>query len=555
MAKIPKYFSVELLLLVAIAIAVLIRIINLGSREFWYDEVLSLLLSTGQRSLYKHPGDTPIVLAQYLPALSLPPEKGLGDILITAEKLLKGLVKEPHPPLFFIGQHLWLRLFGNSEAAMRSLVATFSIGAIGSAYGLGRRLLGYRGGLLLAALLGLNPYYLFHSLNVRMYGSLVFWTVLTTWALFELIHINNQNRSPQTEPKILHSKWFWSVSLIGAIAAGLMTFYYFACLLIVLAALVPLLDRRRWWQYALCFGTGVLINIPWVWWGTRQQMRNADLERFATASGWLETTLQHLQDVARTLGTYLILGDWVSISPPISVTIVGIGAIAILLALSINLWQRQQRQILGIALMLGIAPLLLMLGMDVVTGKFTLGFGWGRSVIFILPGCLLLLAVWIEKAAGKWRKTAAIALLLLYLGISASDFSIRNRWMFHQIADIIEQNQKVPTLIVMNSTAWGHVLRLAYYLPPTSPVMLLAQSSDKLAPALQKTLAANSDRYQRILWLDSDRPVWGEPSTTEEKKQVRQVLDGQFQLKGTQQLFGTWELDNFDLSLYERNPN
>ncbi|OKH22033.1 hypothetical protein NIES593_13950 [Hydrococcus rivularis NIES-593] len=554
MPKILKHFSVELLLLVAIAIAVIIRIINLGSREFWYDEVLSLLLSTGQKGLYKHPDDTPVVLAQYLGALNLPSEKGLGDILATGEKLLKGLVKEPHPPLFFIGQHLWLRLFGNSEAAMRSLVATFSIGAIGSAYGLGRCLLGYRGGLLLAALLGLNPYYLFHSLNVRMYGSLVFWVILTTWALFELIYLNNPNRSPQTESKILKSKWFWSVILIGAIAAGLMTFYYFACLLIVLAALVLLLDRRQWWQYTLCFVGGVLINIPWVWWGTRQQLRNADLERFETASGWLETTPQHLQDFARTLGTHLILGDWVSILPPTLATIAGIGAIAILFACSLDLWQRQQRQILGIALMLGIVPLLLMLGMDVATGKFTLGFGWGRSVIFILPGCLFLLTVWIEKAARKWRKLAAIALLLLYLSISASDFSLRNRWMFHQIADIIEQNQKATTLIVMNSTAWGHVLRLAYYLPPTSSVMLLARPSDELAPVLQKTLAPDRDRYQRILWLDSARPVWGESSTTEEKKQLRQVLDGQFQLKKTQQLFGTWELDRFNLSLYERNP-
>ncbi|AFY76869.1 putative membrane protein [Pleurocapsa sp. PCC 7327] len=554
MAKIPKYFSVELLLLVAIAIAVLIRIINLGSREFWYDEVLSLLLSTGQKGLYKHPDDTPVVLTQYLGALNLPSEKGLGDILATGEKLLKGLVKEPHPPLFFIGQHLWLRLFGNSETAMRSLVAIFSIGAIGSAYGLGRCLLGYRGGLLLAALLGLNPYYLFHSLNVRMYGSLVFWVILTTWALFELIHLNNQNRSPQTESKILKSKWFWSVILIGAIAAGLMTFYYFACLLIVLAALMLLLDRRQWRQYALCFGGGVIINVPWTLWGTRQQLRNADLERFETASGWLETTLQHLQDFARTLGTHLILGDWVSILPPTLATIAGIGAIAILLACSLDLWQRQQRQILGIALMLGIVPLLLMLGMDVATGKFTLGFGWGRSVIFILPGCLFLLTVWIERAAGKWRKIAAIALLLLYLSISASDFSIRNRWMFHQIADIIEQNQKATTLIVMNSTAWGHVLRLAYYLPPTSSVMLLARPSDELAPVLQKTLVPDRDRYQRILWLDSARPVWGESSTTEEKNQLRQVLDGQFQLKKTQQLFGTRELDHFNLSLYERNP-
>ena len=544
-----RRFSLEWFLLIAIAIAVLLRIINLGSREFWYDEVLSLLLSSGQKSLYKNPNDVPVALAQYLPALNLPVEQGLGDLLATAEKLLKGLVKEPHPPLFFIGQHLWLRLFGNSEAAMRSLVALYSVGAIGCAYGLGRCLLGYRGGLLFAALLGLNPYYLFHSLNVRMYSSLVFWTILTAWTLLELISINQKTPLPPTKPKAIAM-----FVLTVAIAAGLMTFYYFAVVLIALAVLVLWLDRRLWWQYALCFGTGVLINVPWVLWGTRQQLSNADLERFAATGDWLATSRQHLQDFVKTLGTHLILGDWVNIAPFSLINIAGISAIAILLLGSISLWQQNQRQILGIALMLGIIPLLFMLGMDIVTKKFTLGFGDGRSVIFVLPGFLLLIAAWLERGLRKGREIIALALLLMYLTISAADFGLRHRWMFHQIADIIEQNPNTPTSIIMNSTAWGHVLRLVYYLPPTAPVTLLAQQSDKLASAVEATLDSNK-RPERILWLDSARPVWGEPSTEQEKKQIQQILDSQFQLKKTEKLLGTWELDNFNLSVYERNPN
>ncbi len=50
---------------------------------------------------------------------------------------------------------------------------------MGSAYGLGRVVLGHRGGLLLAALLGINPFYLFHSLNLRMYAPLVLWATLS----------------------------------------------------------------------------------------------------------------------------------------------------------------------------------------------------------------------------------------------------------------------------------------------------------------------------------------------------------------------------------------
>ena len=542
MSKILKYISWEWLLLGAIAMAVILRIINLGSREFWYDEVLSLLLSTGKKSLYSTPRDVPVAIASYQTLFSLPVENSLNDIVSTLEKLLKGLVAEPHPPLFYLGQHLWLRLFGNSEVAMRSLPTLYSIGAIGCAYGMGRYLLGHRGGLLFAALLGLNPFYLFHSLNVRMYCPLVFWTVLGSWAFLETSRKENK-------PK---KRWFWSLILIFSVAAGFMTFYYFLFFVASLGVLVLLRDRQKWWQYAIELSIGVLIPVPWLLWGTRQQLNNADLGRFAAGSNWLETTSKHIQGIINTLTPQLIWGDWVAIMPSGVIILSGIVAIALLIAVSIHLWQQNNRQLLVVALCFGIVPFLMMVVVDVISGKFTVGFGWGRSLIFILPGCLFLLTIWIEKAAGQWKAITALALLLFYLTVNVTDFSWRSRWMFHRIADIIEQETAQPTLVAMNSSAWGHVLRLAYYLPLESPVMLLAQNSAKLADALDKNLVAQSQSYQYILWLDSDRPVWGSPATEMEKKQVEQTLVKQFELIKTERLIGTWELDNFTANLYQR---
>jgi uncharacterized membrane protein len=213
MNKLGKYSLLELCFIVAIAIAIVLRIINLGSREFWYDEVLSLLLSTGQKKFYTHPGDVPIVLVNYQPLLSLPLEKSFSDVFQTLEMLIKGLVAEPHPPLFYLGQHFWLRLFGNSVTAMRSLPAIYSIGTIFCVYNLGRKLLGYRGGLLLAALLGLNPFFLFHSLNVRMYCGLVFWAVLSSWATIELVENRNQKlKSSNSKQQLLRQNIIWSIT-------------------------------------------------------------------------------------------------------------------------------------------------------------------------------------------------------------------------------------------------------------------------------------------------------------------------------------------------------
>jgi uncharacterized membrane protein len=550
-------------LLSGIAIAVLLRLVHLSSREFWYDEVLSLLLSTGQKTSYSTPKELPVTLAEYTALLSLPVENGIGAIPATLKKLLQGLAGEPHPPLFFLGQHLWLRLFGNGVAATRSLNVLFSIGAIGSAYGLGRRLLGDQGGLLLAALLGTNAYYLFHSLNVRMYGPLLLWVILSAWAALELIEPKRltvpDKEYKDGEGSSLYTKLLWNLVFIGSITAGFLTFYYFAFFIVALAVLVLWLDRQHWWQHGLRFMAGIALMIPWVLWGTRQQLRNADLERFGGTQTWMETVGKHIEGVVQTLGIHLVLGDWITSLPLVSATIAGVGAIAFLVVCSIRLWRQQHYRVLGVALLLGIFPLALALMVDIVKGQFTVGFGWGRSMIFILPGCLLLIAAWIERTMGKWRPLAAAIVLGFYLVISIGDFTLRDRRMFHQIADFIEQEPNTPTLIAMNSQAWGHVLRLAYYIPPDLPVTLLAQSPAKLAPALEKTLDTQTGNFPRVLWLDSGDPVWSEPETQAEKLQFQQniqtTLTSEYELVKTQPLVGTMDIDQFTVHLYQRSQS
>lgn len=571
MNKLKKYSLWELCLIIAIAIAVILRIITLDNREFWYDEVLSLLLSTGQKKLYEHPNDLPLVLANYKSLLALPIETSFGDTLQTWVKVIKGLVAEPHPPLFYLGQHLWLRLFGNSVAAMRSLPALYSVGAIFFAYGLGRKLLGYRGGLLLAALLGLNPFFFFHSLNVRMYCGLVFWTILSGWATIELVINRQQKLNSQTQNhNFLRSNLIWSFVLVLSATAGFMTFYYFLFWLASLGILVILLDfytaiklkpksvfintlkAKTWQQQSLLLISSVIITIPWLLWGTKQQLNNADLERFKAGNNLLQTIWQHIEGILTALGVNLLIGDWASIAPQIIINLAGLIAIIILAASIIFLWRKQYYQLLLIALSLSLLPLILMVVIDVISGKFTVGFGFGRSLIFILPGCLLLLVAAISKMSTRWQTYTAIALLICYFSTNIADYSLRSRQMFHNLADIIQQQPNTPTLIIMNSTAWGHVLRLAYYLPETSPIELLAQPSAKLNQALKQTLQNNPQAYPRLIWLNSDRPVWGAKTTPTDRQTIQTTITQQYNLESETRLTGTWELDNFDLRVYEQ---
>ena len=540
-----QLIRIEWVLITAIAIACIIRIVYVGVRELWYDEVLSLLLSTTQRLSYAKPPDTPIALADYSTLLQLPPFNGAIDFIKAVKPLLQGLVgREPHPPLFFLSQYLWLTLTGNQETSIRSLNLLLSLGAILGAYGMGKALFNHRGGLTLAALLGLNPFFWFHSLNVRMYCPTVLWVTLSGWATLQLC---NQRLS---RPMRL----VWYLLLTLSIAAGLLTYYLSALWFLSLGCVVLIQDRKRWWQCGFCGLGSACLAAPWFYWGIPQQLRNVDLKRFATQSSLGENITKHTQGVLEVLGIQLIVGDWATSLSSAVVLTLGVLVILLLAAVIWYLWRllhSDSFSLLSTVLILGLLPLLLMLGSDILSGKSTLAWGFGRSAIFILPGLLLLITAWLMNLSNSWQKPVLLTILVLYLGLNVGDMAGRNRQVFQQIANAATSSD--TTLIAMNSKAWGHVLRLVYYFPSDTPVKLLATDAAMLPEALENIISESE--YNQILWLESGRPVWNTP-TDAEADQIRQTIDrllsAEYQTVGQQELSGTMELDRFSLNIYEK---
>lgn len=539
-------FPLEILLIVAIAIGIILRIINLETKEFWYDEVLSVVLSTGQPKTSG--GYIGIPLSDYTQTLMLPLESNFTDTLGTFKKFLQRLAGDVHPPLYYFTVHLMRRFLGSGEAAVRSVSLLSSLGAIGSAYGIGKIVSGARCGLLLATLLATSPYYLYHSLNARMYGPVVLWVTLSGWAMLELIY----KKDTQKKFKPVVHQILWSIILIVSVTAGLLTHYLFAYWGMTLAIMVVILDLRRWWLHGLRLATSLMLAVPWYLWGTRQQIRNRS-DAFGQVSQEVAfPLLEHFQEVVQTLGTHLLIGDWYS-SLPKAITIIAGLVIILVLGLGIvRLWRQGEGQALTIALLMGVLPLLLVVIVDIVTNKFTIGFGGGRTVIFILPGLLLLLAVWIEKMEVQWRRLVLSVVLLVYLTISIGDFSLRPRRMFHQVAEMVVSQSNIPSLVMINSRAWGHVLRLAYYIRPEIPVTLLDQDASKLPASLDKVLSENSSQFDQVVWVDSQKPLWSDATTKEEREKIQAVLQNGYELKDNKNLSGTMHLDDFQVYLYQK---
>lgn len=563
--------ALEKLLQTAIALGVLLRFIWAQKRELWYDEVLSVLLSSGQKSAYRLSQNTPIPVQDISQLLSISHDSG-G--LQSAKDVIKGTLGDPHPPLFYLAQHGWMRLFGNSEGALRCLMVLVSVAALWAASVVGKQILGHRGGLIFTALLALNPFFLSHSLNLRMYTPLVLWVLVSAGCLLAIAHSHLSEPSKDNVATATYSKkpslriWLLRLGLASSLTAGLLTHYLFAYWLFGLAALALYLDAKRWIQHGLTIGAGVGLFLPWALWGTRQQIHNRRdvLTQISAVGSPLQSAIQHSKDLAQTVANHLLLGHLTTSMEPIGQPIkpvavaVGCGVIGFLVFCVFSLYRKRAYRILVVSVLMGVVPLLVALGIDIAADKYTLGFGWGRSVMVALPGCLMLLAAWLELYSAKWRVSLVTLVLGVYLCVNLGDFGMggvggRDRQMFHALSDHLVPTAS-PVLVALDTQAWGHVLRLAYYLQDGSNdnVSLLATKPADMPDAIASAL--DQTDYAQVLWLHADYPLWDKPETDEQARalsaQTERMLSRRLSSVSEARLLrGTMNLDRFVLHEYK----
>lgn len=549
--------ALEIFSLVGVALGVGLRLLWIGRRELWYDEAISVLIASGQKSAYKLPDNVSFALKDFSELLAISPSQ---SVLESSESVIRATAGDVHPPLFYLSEHVWMRLFGNSEIALRSLIVLISLATLWLAYGWGYRILGRRGGLIFTALLSLNPFFLAHSLNLRMYAPMLFWVVASGACFLALVNNLASDREQHSMARGNWQRWSLHAGMAISITAGLLTQYLFAYWLFAMVALVLYLDRKHWLAHGFAMGAGILMFVPWVLWGIRQQINNRS-DVFNQISSSLEpwqSTLQHGKDLAQTLANHLLIGHLATGMLPVDASIkpiavaVGCGVIGFLAVCIVGLYRHRQYQVLIVCLLAGFVPLAAALAADVSANKYTLGFGWGRSAMAALPGCLLLIAAWLTFATGRWRGIFTAGLLSVYLMVSVGDFQLRDRQIFHQVnAELLKTDE--PTLVVMNSKAWGNVLRAIYYLDDSARADMLCANPAEVAKALENALD-NRD-YERVLWLDAEYSVWAEPETLELTKQLSDeteaLLTANYTFKNRQVLRGTMDIDRFELKTYE----
>ncbi len=180
-----------------------------------------------------------------------------GNSVAQAMRPLPELVRHAaldiHPPLYYVLLHLWVRLFGTGEWALRSLSAVAGVAVVWLIWALAHRLWGRGTARVAAAIAVVHPFLVYYAQEVRMYVFVALWGALAAYALVRIILreglarlslgdvpqagkvslVARAQRVSPRHPALLLGGW--DVVYVLAVAAGLWTHYAFPVLPAVLA--------------------------------------------------------------------------------------------------------------------------------------------------------------------------------------------------------------------------------------------------------------------------------------------------------------------------------
>ncbi len=209
----------------ATLLGVLVRVSFITKSSIWHDEGFSIMLA--KRSMIE---------------------------------IWAGSARDVHPPLYYELLHVWMKVFGSSELAIRSLSMVAGVAIIPIGYLIVRKIAGLRAAILASFVLALAPFLIRYSQEARMYGLLGLFLLL---ALFAVVHISEKPK--QTWPYIL---------FIASITAGLYTHYFTVLAVIAFWIYFIILERPKTWQIGKSIWLSarwwlaniavVILFIPWV---------------------------------------------------------------------------------------------------------------------------------------------------------------------------------------------------------------------------------------------------------------------------------------------------
>ena len=128
------------------------------------------------------------------------------------------------PPLYYVLLHFWMRMFGRSDLAVRSLSGFASLVTLPVAYVAGRRLGGRAGAWASVVLISSSPFAIEYATSARMYSFMILWSLLGFLALARAIEQPTHARLGALGGATALALYthYWSLYLLGVVGLWLL---------------------------------------------------------------------------------------------------------------------------------------------------------------------------------------------------------------------------------------------------------------------------------------------------------------------------------------------
>jgi len=208
-------------LLLILLLAASLRVCHLGVESVWLDEAASVEIAR----------DPPV-------------------------DVVRDAAQDVHPPLYYLALHVWMRMMGDSERAVRSLSVLFSLLAVAALVAFAARWFDRQTALVAALLAAISPLQIAFAQEARMYALLTLTAMLSTDAF--LCVLRDGTRRAMAGYVVVTAAMLYTHAYAGFVLAG--QGLWLACALVASTN-----NRPRWWRRGLlAFGLAALAFLPWV---------------------------------------------------------------------------------------------------------------------------------------------------------------------------------------------------------------------------------------------------------------------------------------------------
>ena len=360
-------------------------------------------------------------------------------------------------PVYYWLLHVWMRLFGDGQVAVRSLSAVAGALSVVPMVGWGRRLFGERAGWAAGLMLAVSPYHIWYSQEARMYACAVLLALVSSYAFWRLVQ---------------GARWPWWA--VHALSTGLtFSLHYYVGWLVLSQNLFMAVwtwskhpTWRRWWRAML----------PWI--GEQLLVLLLALPAFAVfwhkaaglnQWGWLSERYgaPGLRSLVGLFSTFVVGSTYRGPSWLRWVILLGFALVIAWGAWAT--WRKRSEGHTTWAWGLAAGSLLLAVGAVFLLGQFR-PIWVPRYLLLFLPSLLLLVACGLSAVSGRWGD---VLFALLVLG-SASGlvglYGEQQKEDWRGVARLLLAERRADeALILMDGECR---VPYAYYAPEDDPLRL-----------------------------------------------------------------------------------